>query len=316
MDMTTVDIILPVYNEEEVLPGFHRSLMSVLDTLSHRYRFSLIYVLDPSADRSFSVLKDLAQHCPAMTILCLSRRFGHQMSLVAGIDRSVGEAVIMMDSDLQHPPEIIPLLLANFEQGYDIVHTIRKYDHSVGVFKRWTSRLFYRLQNTLSPVDIQEGMADFRLISRKVVRLFQTSVREQNQFLRGLFRWVGFRSTTVSFSSPPRAAGKTKYHLARLLAFSVVGITSFSKVPLRLATLVGFAMSALTLVYGFWLLTEFFRAGHFPPGYTSLILVVLFIGGLQLIVLGIVGEYLGAVFDEAKHRPLYIIDEIVEGGQS
>lgn len=313
--MKRIDIILPVYNEEEGIASFHAALVSVLDTMADRYRFHLIYVLDRSRDRSFGILKEVAERHPRTTVIHLSRRFGHQMSLVAGIDRSEGDAAIMMDADLQHPPEVIPRLLEKLEEGYDIVHTVRKYHESIGSLKQWASPFFYRLQNALSPVDIQQGMADFRLISRKVVCVFQTSVREQNQFLRGLFRWVGFRSAIITFVSPARTVGATKYNLSRLLTFSITGITSFSKIPLRIATLLGFAMSTLSALYAVWLLFELVHVGEFPPGYASLILVVLFIGGLQLTVLGIIGEYLGSVFDEVKRRPLYIIDEIVEGGR-
>ena len=175
-----------------------------------------------------------------MTVVHLSTRFGHQMSLVAGIDQSRSDAVIMMDCDLQHPPAVIALLLKKFEDGYDIVHAIREYDQVAGRFKRWTSHLFYRIQNALSPVEMQPGAADFRLISRKVAHLFQTSIRERSQFLRGLFQWVGFRTASVSFVSPARAKGTTSYDLKRLITFSVTGILSFSKIPLRIATLVGF----------------------------------------------------------------------------
>lgn len=311
--MKTLDIILPVFNEEEVITEFHTILCAELDALASRYRCHLIYVVDRCTDRSFSILKSLAERSPNMTVLHLSRRFGHQMSLVAGIDQSHGDAVIMMDSDLQHPPAVIPRLLEKFEEGYDVVHTIRHYDRRVGAFKQGSSRLFYWLQNSLSPVALQEGAADFRLVSRKVAYLFQSAVREQNQFLRGLFQWVGFRSTAVAFVSPPRTSGATKYSLLRLLEFSVWGITSFSKVPLRIASLLGFAMSSLSLLYGLWLVAEYFLAGHMPVGYTSLIVMILFLGGLQLSVLGILGEYLGSIFDEVKHRPLYIIDEVVKG---
>ena len=219
----------------------------------------------------------------------------------------------MMDCDLQHPPCVIPELLQKFEEGYDIVHTIRQYDQQISFFKRWPSHMFYRFQNALSPVEIQEGAADFRLISAKVARLFRESVREQNQFLRGLFQWVGFRTAQVTFTSPPRAAGETKYHLLRLVMFSVIGITSFSKLPLRLASLLGFLISSLSVLYGLWLIILFFWVGHLPPGYTSLIVLILFIGGLQLSVLGILGEYLGSIFDEVKRRPLYIVDDIIRG---
>jgi dolichol-phosphate mannosyltransferase len=238
------------------------------------------------------------------------------MSLVAGIDQTAGDAVIMMDCDLQHPPAVIRHLLEKFEEGYDIVHAIRQYDNRTGPLKRWTSDLFYWLQNALSPVEMQPGAADFRLISRKVARLFQTSIRERGQFLRGLFQWVGFRSATVTFVSPPREKGTTKYDLRQLITFSVTGILSFSKIPLRIATLLGFFISTLSLTYGVWLIGRYFVAGHMPPGYTSLIVMMLFLGGLQLTVLGILGEYLGSVFDEVKQRPLYIVDEVFRCGEA
>jgi len=314
--MTSVDIVLPVYNEQEGLEAFHTALTATLDPLSDRYRFGVVYVLDRSGDDSFGVLKRLAGSDPRVTIVHLSTRFGHQMSLVAGIDHSRADAVIMMDCDLQHPPAVIPRLLDRFEDGFDIVHAIREYDVDADVFKRWSSRIFYRLQNALSPVEIQPGSADFRLISRKVAHVFQTSIRERGQFLRGLFQWVGFRSTAVSFVSPPRARGTTKYDLARLVTFSVTGILSFSKIPLRLATMLGLSISTMSLAYGVWLIGEFFVKGNMPPGYTSLIVMMLFLGGLQLTVLGILGEYLGSVFDEVKQRPLYIVDEIVTGRPS
>lgn len=311
--MKTIDIVLPVFNEEEGLDGFHHALMSVLDSLAARYRFKVIYVLDRSSDGSLDVLRQLAAHTPSVTVLHLSRRFGHQMSLLAGIDFATDDAVIMMDCDLQHPPMLIPELLDRFEQGFEIVHTVRRYDAQVGTLKRLTSRLFYQLQNRLSPVELKEGVADFRLISKRVAEVFRTSIREQNQFLRGLFQWVGFRSTEVTFVSPPRTAGTTKYRPFRLLAFAITGIVSFSKLPLRVATLMGFAMATLSGLYGAWLVMKYFVGGLFPPGYASLILVVLVIGGLQLMFLGIVGEYLGSVFDEVKRRPLYIVDEVIEG---
>lgn len=311
--MKTIDIICPVYNEEQGLPRFHAELENVIKPLNNAYRFQIIYVLDRSSDNSLGVLRDLASAHANVTVLQLSRRFGHQMSLVAGIDHSSGDALIMMDCDLQHPPSVIPQLLEQFEHGYDVVHAIRTYDRSIGTGKRLTSRLFYAIQNTLSPIQIEDGAADFRLISRKVTQVFQTSVREQNQFLRGLFQWVGFRSSRVNFVSPQRYAGETKYHFWRLLAFSVLGITSFSKVPLRFATFIGLLMSTLSVGYGMWLVGYYLLGHDLPVGYTSIIVLILFIGGLQLMVLGVLGEYLGSIFDEVKGRPLYIVDEIIGG---
>jgi len=311
--MKTIDIVLPVYNEEPGLPYFHQQLELVMDQLSETYRFHVLYVLDRSRDNSFAVLKQMAGTRDNITVLHLSRRFGHQMSLVAGIDHSTGDALIMMDCDLQHPPEVIPRLLAKYEEGADVVHAIRTYDVSIGASKRFTSSLFYAIQNTLSPIKIEDGAADFRLISQKVVRVFQTSIREQNQFLRGLFQWIGFRSERVTFVSPQRFAGETKYHFWRLLAFSVLGITTFSKVPLRFATFMGVLMSMLSVGYGMWLLGYYLLGNEVPAGYTSIILMIAFIGGLQLLVLGIIGEYLGSIFDEVKGRPLYIVDDMISG---
>jgi len=306
----TIDIILPVYNEEEGLAVFHEALSTVLTSLSQRYAFRLIYVLDRSRDSSPAVLKGIASRDPRVMVLHLSRRFGHQMSLIAGLDHSDGDASILMDCDLQHPPQLIAKLLEKMEQGYDVVQAIRTYDPQVQASKQWTSHIFYKIQNWLSPIEIPDGAADFRLVSRKVREVFKTSIREQNQFLRGLFQWVGFHQATVEFVSPPRAAGITKYGFLRLLTFSIVGITSFSKVPLRVAAVLGFVISGLSALYGLFAIGAYLAGGHLPPGYTSLIVAVSFMGGLQLTVLGIIGEYLGAVFDEVKRRPLYIVDEV------
>ena len=312
--MKSVSIVLPVYNEEFVLPVFHAELSRVVDALP-AYDFEMIYVLDRSSDDSFRVLREIAAGDRRVSVLHLSRRFGHQMSLVAGLDFSRGDAVIMMDCDLQHPPAVIPEMLGACERGYDIVHAIRRYDDATSLLKRLTSHSFYRIQNALSPVEIEEGSADFRLISRKVADVFRDGIREQNQFLRGLFRWVGFSSTTVSFVSRPRAGGYTKYRLRRLFSFSIQGITSFSKVPLRIATLLGSALSLVAMAYGLWAFFGYFLTRQLPAGYTSLLVAMMFLGGLQLLVLGVLGEYLGSIFDEVKRRPLYVIDDVVGAGE-
>jgi glycosyltransferase involved in cell wall biosynthesis len=307
----TIDIILPVYNEEEGIAIFHEALSEVLNGLAARYLFRVIYVLDRSRDNSLAVLKNIAALDPRVTILHLSRRFGHQMSLIAGLDYCNGDASILMDCDMQHPPRLIPQFLERFEQGYDVVQAIRIYDAKIHAGKKWTSYLFYKIQNWLSPIEIPVGAADFRLISRKVRVVFQKSIREQNQFLRGLFQWVGFRRSTIEFISPPRHVGVTKYRIFNLLAFSLTGITSFSKVPLRAAAVLGFVISALSVLYGLFAIAVYLTVGHLPRGYTSLIVAISFVGGLELTVLGILGEYLGAIFDEVKRRPLYIVDEVI-----
>jgi dolichol-phosphate mannosyltransferase len=309
--MKAIDIVLPVYNEEVILTTFHESLARVINQLTDKYRLDVIYVLDRSTDNSIGVLRQIHEQNPNVTVLHLSRRFGHQMSLVAGIDHSQADALIMMDCDLQHPPELIPEMLRKFEEGYDIVQALRQYDVRNGYLKRSFSRAFYRVQNALSPIEIEPGSADFRLITRKVIDVFQKSIREHNQFLRGLFQWVGFRTAYVTFVCPPRAGGTSKYGLSRSVLFSIAGITSFSKVPLRIATFLGFGFSALGVLYGVWLIIMYFWVGSFPPGYASMIVALLAMGGLQLVVLGILGEYLGSVFDEVKRRPLYIVSESI-----
>jgi dolichol-phosphate mannosyltransferase len=271
----------------------------------------VIYVLDRSSDNSLAVLKAIVSRDARVTVLHLSRRFRHQMSLVAGLDHSVGDAAVLMDCDMQHPPEVIPKLLEKMEQGYDVVQALRKYDRKAPGGKQCTSDIFYKLQNWVSPIEIPDCAAGFRLISCKVRSVFQQSVREQNQFLRGLFQWVGFRQATVEFVSPARTAEATKYRFTRVLRFSIACITSFSKAPLRAAAVLGCIISAVSLVYGLFAITLCLTVKHLPPGYMSLIVGVSFIGGLQLMALGILGEYLGAVLDEVKRRPLYIIDEVL-----
>lgn len=313
--MKRIDVILPVYNEESAIELFHQTLCQALEKVSDRYSFHLIYVVDRCRDRSFEILKNIASDCQEMTVLHLSRRFGHQMSLVAGIDRSTGDAAIMMDSDLQHPPELIPVLLEKLEQGYDVVHTVRQYDESASLWKRSTSDMFYRIQNWLSPVQLRSGVADFRLISRRVVETFQTRIREHNPFLRALFQWIGYSSTYVPYRSNPRIAGETKYTFSRILGFFSDGIVSFSRLPLRFAVLVGLTMTGFSIAYGTFVLVDFFVRGRngFPRGYTSLMLAFLFISGIQMILMGMIGEYIGHIFDEVKGRPLYVVEEAVEG---
>ena len=312
--MKSIDIVLPVYNEEAGIAAFNESLFRILRQLSTTYSFRVIYVVDRSRDNSFEVLCRLSEQFGEITVLHLSRRFGHQMSLVAGMDRSRGDALIMMDCDQQHPPEVLPQLLRKFEEGFDVVITIRRYASQIGIGKRLWSGLFYKLQNLLSPVSIPEGAADFRLISRKVVHVFQSSVREQEQFLRGLFQWIGFRTAAIEFVSPPRLKGETKYNFTRLLQFSVNGVISFSRVPLRAASLFGLLISLLSVLYGLTLIGMYVLGHDMPPGYTSIAVLVLFLSGLQLMVLGILGEYIGGIYAEVMGRPLYVVDDIVEGG--
>ncbi len=307
--MKTLTVICPVYNEEEVIGAFHEALRSALRGLEGRYLSNVLYVADRCTDGTVDILRRIAAADDTVQVLALSSRFGHQMSLLAGIDHARSDAVVMMDSDLQHPPSLIPALLDKFEEGYDIVYTIRQDQPDIGFFKRLSSKLFYRIINSISKVPINESAADFRLISRRVARLFHTSIRERNQFLRGLFSWVGFKSIGIPFAVKARAAGRSKYSLSRLIRFGVHGIVSFSKRPLQAVIFLGFLFASFGFVFALVTFVQYFLHASLPSGWTTLTILISVFSGVQLISLGIIGEYIGAIFDEVKARPHYIVEE-------
>ena len=307
--MKTLTVISPVYNEEGVIEAFYTELADVLASLSDRYQSTILFVVDRSTDQTLSILKRIASKDPSVQVLALSSRFGHQMSLLAGIDHCNADAIVMMDSDLQHPPALIPTLLEEYERGYDIVYTLRQDAPGTSFFKSLSSRLFYRMINWMSDIPISESAADFRLIARPVAEVFQLQIRERNQFMRGLFNWVGFNSTGVPFRARNRHAGKTKYSLRRMIRFGLHGIISFSKKPLQLSILVGTAFAILSLVYALIAVIQYFFYAYIPSGWTTLAVLISLSSGIQLICLGLIAEYIGAIFDEVKGRPHYIIRE-------
>jgi dolichol-phosphate mannosyltransferase len=307
--MKKLSIISPVFNEEEVIAEFHRQVAAEADGLAGKYESEIIYIVDSCPDRSLEILRGIAERDPRAKVLALSARFGHQMALVAGMDHARGDVVIMLDSDLQHPPSLIPALVSKYEEGYDVVFTIRKSPRETGFFKRFTSGMFYTLINRLSQIPILESAADFRLISARVLRIFQTEIRERNQFLRGLVSWVGFKRTGIPFEAQKRGGGTTKYSLGRLLRFGMHGVVSFSKKPLQAAIIVGFSFACGGLFIAAYSLFVYFYRGNLPSGWTTLAILISGFSGLQLIFLGLIGEYIGAIFDEVKARPHYIVDE-------
>ena len=309
--MKTLTVISPVFNESQVIEDFYRELKRVLESLEQSYQSSMIFVVDRSNDRTLEILEQLALRDPTLRILSLSSRFGHQMSLLAGIDHADSDVIIMMDSDLQHPPSLIPSLLNKHEEGYDIVYTIRTDPPEIGFLKQWTSQMFYRLLNRMSQVRIEESAADFRLISRRVAQIFQRQIRERNQFLRGLFAWVGFNSVGVEFQSRQRRAGRTKYSWGRLVQFASNGVVSFSKWPLEAAVFLGVGFFGLGLALAIIILMEYSIHRSWPPGWVMLAIMVSILSGVQLIFLGIIGEYVAAIFDEVKARPHYIVEKKV-----
>lgn len=307
--MKRVSVVSPVFNEEAIIAEFHEALITELNRLSSNYQAEIIYVVDPSPDRSLDILRQIAQTDERVKVIVLSSRFGHQMALLAGIDHAHGDAVVMLDCDLQHPPSLIPMMLAEFEKGYDIVFTTRKDAHEIGLLKRISSRVFYGLINRLSEIPIAESAADFRLISARVGRLFRTQIRERNQFLRGLISWVGFKRVGIVFEAQNRLRGETKYSLGRLLRFGMQGVISFSKKPLQAAIIVGFGFALCALLIAADSLFAYFYRGNLPSGWATLAILISGFSGVQLIFLGIIGEYIGAIFDEVKARPHYIVDE-------
>ncbi|MBF0518536.1 MAG: glycosyltransferase family 2 protein [Nitrospirae bacterium] len=304
-----INIVAPVYNEEAVISDFNEALFSILDSMKEKYNFEVIYVLDKCTDNTISILKQLSEQNENIKVVALSSRFGHQMSLVAGMDRCDGDAVIMMDSDLQHPPAVIPSLLNKYEEGYNIVHTNRITVEDISFIRALASKWFYWFINYISSVNMGANSADFRLISKEVLTVFKNQIREHNQFLRGLFHWVGFNDTVVSFEAAQRTKGKSKYNILRLITFAIDGIVSFSKTPLKLSVFIGFIMSVASFLHGIFALVVFLMNKTLPSGWTTLVVLISFIGGLQLIFLGIIGEYIAGIFDEVKKRPLYIVEK-------
>ncbi len=299
-------IVAPAFNEEEVLPEFYRRVREVMDSLGEPWE--LILVNDGSRDNTLAVMRELHEKDPRVKIISFSRNFGHQIAITAGIDYAEGDAVIIIDADLQDPPEVIPDLIEKWREGYDVVYAIRRERKGESWFKEWTAKLFYRLIYRITDVDIPKDTGDFRLMDRKVVEALRT-MRERSRFMRGLSVWVGFKQTGVYYVREPRFAGETKYPLRKMLKFALDAITSFSYVPLQLATYVGFMIAIVSMLA--MLIAVYLRlaTGRALLGQATTLVAVLFLGGIQLIFLGIIGEYLGRIYDEVKARPLYIVAE-------
>jgi dolichol-phosphate mannosyltransferase len=305
--MRKLTVVSPVYNEERVILAFHEELRRALAGLAG-WECSVLYVVDRGSDRSLELLRALAAADPGVSVLALSSRFGQQAALLAGLDHSDADAVVMLDSDLQHPPAVIPELVARHEQGFDVVYTVRENDASLPLVKRLSARCFYGLVNAISDTPIRQGAADFRLLARPVVEVFQKQVRERTLFLRGLVNWVGFRASAVRFKAGARRAGETKYPFGRMVRFGLAGVVSFSRAPLRAAGLVGLVVLALGLAA---LALALVRAlSGQPIGDRALVLAAIgVVGGAQLVFTGVLGEYLGAVLDEVRARPHYVVEE-------
>jgi glycosyltransferase involved in cell wall biosynthesis len=303
-----ISVVLPVFNEAENIAQVAKAVGAELDQLSRPYE--LIFVDDGSNDRSASLLRAMCRRDPRIKAVRLSRNFGHQVALSAGLEYASGDAVIVMDADLQHPPEVLPELIARWEDGYDVVYTIRDGRTHAGFIKRAAASLFYRILNGMSDIDLQANTPDFRLMDRRVVDVLWR-LPERGRCLRGLVRWVGFRQIAVRFTAQPRQHGRTKYPFSRMLRFSLDGFTGFSTVPLRFASYLGVAVALSGIPYALWAIYLRLFTDEAVSGWASVVVALLLIGGLQLLCLGIVGEYIGRMFEEVKGRPLYIADEVI-----
>ncbi len=301
-----ISIVIPVCNEEGNLENLYDRLSTVLKSLHLSYE--IILVNDGSTDRSLEVMSALHQKDRQVKILSFSRNFGHMIALSAGLDHASGDAVITLDADLQHPPELIPELLKRRHEGAEVVNTVRKETRGAGIFKNLTARFFYFLINKIAKINLPSNAADYRLLDRKVVEALK-NVRERSRFLRGLISWVGYKQEFVSYEADPRYSGKSKYSFSQMLSFAIDGITSFSSFPLRLSTYLGLATAFFSFLYILYAIYIRIFTQQAIAGWASVLVAVLFIGGIQLIFLGIIGEYLSRVYEESKARPLYIVDK-------
>lgn len=304
---TTISIIVPVYNEQEVIGEFHRRLRDVLDKLP-RYDFEILYVNDGSSDRTLESLRQLGSCGHRIHVLDLSRNFGKEAAMSAGLDHVEGDAVIVIDADLQDPPELIPEMLTAWNIGYDMVCMQRISRDGESYLKKFTAQAFYTLMSRVGEVRIPENVGDFRLMSRPVIDALK-HLPERTRFMKGLFAWVGFKTCLLPYRRDARYAGTTKWNYWRLWNFALEGLTSFTVTPLKLASYAGCLTALTSFCYGIFVLFKALIYGDPVPGFPSLMVVILFLGGLQLLALGIIGEYLGRMFIESKQRPLYLLKE-------
>ena len=305
--MKKIDIVVPCYNESENIRPLYEAIKEVFAKELPDYDFNLLLVNDGSHDSSLLVLQQLVKEDNRVKYLSFSRNFGHQLAVKAGLDHAFAPAVISMDADLQHPPALIPTLIRKWEEGAQVVATLRTYPEEISKKKRKSSQQFYKLLNLLSDIEIKEGSADFRLLDQAVVEVIR-HMRENEPFLRGMVPWVGFTQVYVPYTAQARYAGETKYTIKKMFQLALSGVTSFSVKPLYFAVFLGFFFSLLSVLYVPYVIYSFLNGSEIS-GWASLIMTIVFFGGLQLIILGIIGVYIGKIFTQTKERPAYIIQE-------
>ncbi|MBS1553227.1 MAG: glycosyltransferase family 2 protein [Bacteroidetes bacterium] len=298
-----ISIVIPCYNEEGNVVELYNKINEILSDYTVEY----IFIDDNSKDETLNILEELSEKDSNVKFISFSRNFGHQNALRAGLEYSTGECVISMDADLQHPPEILPKLIEKWKEGYEIVFTVRKDIENVSKFKKITASLFYKLINTLSDIDVKQGAADFRLLDKKIVRILIDDITEYHLFYRGLISWIGYKQTYIEYIPNKRFSGSTKYSLFKMINFATDGITSFSIRPLKLAILLGLSLSFFSAIYGIYVISMALFTDETLKGWASVLVSILFIGGINMILLGIVGEYIGKLYIQSKKRPYFLI---------
>lgn len=302
-----LSILVPCYNEEAVLPAFYQRTSQVIADIP-RYDFQFIFVNDGSKDHTLDVMRELREKDSRVSYVNLSRNFGKEIAMIAGIDYLTGDAAIIMDADLQDPPELIPEMIYWWEKGYQDVSAKRRSRAGESFFKKWSSHAFYTLLQKVSDVPMQRDVGDFRLLDRQCLNALRL-MRESQRYTKGLFSWIGFEKKEILFDRDARAAGKTKWNYWKLFNLAIEGITSFTIAPLRTSAFVGCILALISIFYMLFIVIRTIIYGDDVPGYPSLISIVLFIGGIQLFFLGVIGEYLGRIFNESKSRPLYLVQD-------
>ncbi len=309
--MKTISILIPAYNEAPVL----EQLMTRLGNLASNvkdYEFEFLFVNDGSKDKTLEIIKGFAEIDPRVSYINLSRNFGKEIGMIAGLDHVTGDATVVIDADLQDPPELIPEMIKLWEEGYDDVYAKRKSRDGESWLKKFTSKMYYKTLQSITRIPIQEDTGDFRLLDRRVVEALK-EFRESQRNAKAMFSWVGFHKKEILYDRDPRAAGETKWNYMKLIELAIDGITSFTTAPLRIATYSGIIVSALAFIYLLILVIRTIFFGTDLAGYPSMMAVILFLGGVQLLSLGIIGEYVGRIFNETKQRPLYLIEEYHNG---
>jgi len=309
-DIKLVTILVPAYNEQEVLHMLYERLKNIMDNLSS-YRFEILLVNDGSKDNTLAVMKELRSMDNRICYLNLSRNFGKETAMIAGLDYAKGDCVIIIDADLQDPPELIPDMLKLWEEGYDDVYAKRKSRKGESFLKKFTSKMYYKMLQSVTNIEIQKDTGDFRLLDRRCVEALK-SIRESQRYTKGLFSWIGYNKKEILFDRDPRAAGKTKWNYGTLINLSIDGLTSFTTTPLRFAAVMGILVSLAGFIYMLAIIIKTIIYGIDVPGYSSTMVVILFLGGIQLIFLGVIGEYLGRTFNESKRRPIYFVERYNE----